>query len=394
MGLLKENTSIGIVRALVAVLLAAALAASCSHLKLGKPVRMNADDWPTLGGNISRTNRSTEDIVPPLTLAWTQDVTGGIGNGSPLVVDSLVIVGTLRGELYVLNARTGKQRGWIGLGEAITGAPVVDGSVAFVGASNTDESLVAYDMNEGKTIWEKGYGDIETSPLLGNGKLYFGNTVGEFFCVEGSKGEQIWKFQMPGNIRQKGIRSSAALEDGTVVFGSEDGSVYALDAETGNLKWKYATDQPVVASAAAVDGSVYMGNLGGEFYSLDLRSGTLRWKISCGTSIYASAAISPEHVVVATTGGSLFSLRREDGTIVWKTNLGSVINAAPVIAGNYIYVGTLKKILYGVRASDGEVVYSYAVPGRIKTASAIAYGRLFVASDERLILAFTGEEGK
>ena len=378
-------------RALVLFPLIAVLGLSCSHLKLDKPVRLGADDWPTFGRNVSRTNSSTVSIVPPLTLAWTQDVTGGIGNGSPLVVDSLVIVGTLRGELYVLNARTGKQRGWIGLGDAITGSPVVDGSIAYVGTSNTDESLIAYDMNQGRTIWKKAYGDIETSPLLDNKRLYFGNTMGRFYCVQQSNGEQLWTFQTPANSRQKGIRSSAALESGVVVFGSEDGSVYALDAESGNLKWKYTTDQPVVASATAVDGTVYIGNLDGEFYSLDLQNGNLRWKLSCGTSIYACAAVSPEQVFVPTTGGFLFSLRRQDGAIAWKANLGSVIDAAPVVAGSYIYVGTLQKILYGVRASDGEVVYSYAVPGRIKTTPAIAYGKLFVASDERLILAFTGE---
>ena len=41
-----------------------------------------------------------ETITPPLTLAWDYDVTGGIGKGSPLVVDSVLLVGNMRGELH------------------------------------------------------------------------------------------------------------------------------------------------------------------------------------------------------------------------------------------------------------------------------------------------------
>jgi len=236
--------------ALFVCLMLLAVGLSCSHLKLDRPVRVGEMDWPTFARNGSRTGVTPETIGPPLTLAWVNDVTGAIGSGSPLVVDSLVIIGTLRGELHVLNALTGKRKGWIGLCEAINGSPVVGGDVVYVAASNTDESLIAYDMRVGKLLWRKPYGDIEASPLLAGEKLYFGNTQGEFYSVERSKGEKLWKFALPENNKQKGIRSSAAIDQETVIFGSDDGSVYALDAGTGILRWQYSTEHPIVASVS------------------------------------------------------------------------------------------------------------------------------------------------
>jgi len=397
MGFLRKNTK-GIrvppvLRLVASIVLVANL--SCSHLKIERPLRQSAADWPAFGRSVARTNSSAETIAPPLSLVWTHDITGGFGSGSPLVIDSLVLVGNLRGELYALNARTGQRKGWIDLCDAINGSPVVEGGVVYVCGSNTEESLIAFDMVQGKSIWKKPYGDIEVSPLLLEDRLYFGNIRGEFFCVNKRTGEKLWKFDIPENTKLKGIRSSAVADHGAVIFGADDGYMYALETETGKLRWSYDTGSPIVAPPAAQHGALFIGNISGAFLCLNAENGTLLWSYSCGTSILAGAAVSNSNVLVATAGGSVVSLRPEDGVAQWRSELGSVINASPVIAGEYIYVGTLKKTLHGIRLTDGELVFSHTVSGRIKSSPAIAYRRLYVASDDRLIMAFVGaDEGQ
>jgi outer membrane protein assembly factor BamB len=385
MGFLMKSDRI--VPALVVFL---AIAAGCSGLRLPDALIVSERDWPMPGKSESRTGATPEVVIPPLTLQWTQDITGGIGNGSPLVIDSIILVANLRGELYAIHAHTGKRLGWIDIAEAIQGTPAIDGNTAIVAASNTRESLIAFDLSSGKIQWRQPYGDLEVSPLLYQQRIYVGNTAGVFFAVDRGTGEEIWKFEIPDNTRLKGIRSSAAIFGGMVIFGAEDGAVYALDATSGALRWRSETDGSIVSTPCVDDETVFIGNLAGTLWAIDATSGSPRWKTPAGSSIYASPSSARGLVYVGTTKGMMLAIHDATGATSWKADLGSVINSAPVISGSVLYVGTLKKFLYALDAASGGILMKQEMPGRVKTSPAVARGRVVVATDERLILSFKG----
>jgi eukaryotic-like serine/threonine-protein kinase len=370
------------------MLLCLAMLSACSGLRIPTPLKMDPSDWAMFARDASRTNASSEVVTPPLTTEWECDITGGIGNGSVLVVDSVLFVGNLRGELHAINARTGKRIGWIDLGDAIQGTPVIDGYAAIVPLSNTEFSLVAFDLLEGRPLWRRNYGDLEASPLLHTQKIFVGNTEGAFSCIDRTTGDQLWKYELPVNARHKGIRSSAAGIDTMVVFGAEDGFLYALNADRGTQVWRHNTGASIVGSPCIANGNVYIGNLSGTICGVDLRSGKPRWQFEAGADIYASPSCADNKVFIGTSGGIMYALDAMTGTLVWKTDLGSVINSSAVIAGDVLYVGTLKKMLFGLNIVDGTPVLKQEVPGRIKTSPTVARGRLFVATDEKLILSF------
>ncbi len=369
-------------------LLTLALLIGCAGLKLDQPLRPGDRDWPMFGRTPARINATDERVEPPLSLVWEQDISSGMGYGSPIVIDSNVVVTNLRGELYVLNAFTGKRLGWVSLGDGIHGSPAVSGSVVYVACANSRESLIAFDVSEGKIRWKRDYGDIEVSPLLLNDKLYFGTTAGVFHCVERHEGDREWSFRLPDNRKRKGIRSSAAAFENLIIFGAEDGSIYALDATTGREQWSYDTGAPVFAPTAINHGVVFVGNVAGEFLALDAQTGTKRWQVSTGAAIYAAASFSDNVVVIGTTGGKLLALNAADGSMKWSVEFNSVINSSAVISGDIAYVGTLKKELCALRMQDGSNVWKQTLNGRIKTSPAVARGRLFVATDDRMVLAF------
>ncbi|HXX63531.1 MAG TPA: PQQ-binding-like beta-propeller repeat protein, partial [Bacteroidota bacterium] len=300
------------------------VAAGCGGLRMQRSLTPHqAEDWPTFARNNERSARAPDVLTPPLKLAWDADVSAGVGNGSPLIVDSIVFLGTLRGELYAVNSFTGKQIGSISLGDAIQGSPVINGNLAFVALANSRESLVAFDFVEGKVRWKKSYGDLEVTPLLLGRRLYFGNTAGVFFCAEGVTGDQKWRYEIPDNTTRKGIRSSAAACDSlSVVFGAEDGHLYCLDPATGALRWKHDTGAPVTASPLIIHGLVCAGNLGGRFVALDLSSGNLRWHAELGAYVYANAVPADGLVIVGDASGQLTAMHAEDGTRAWTSNLG------------------------------------------------------------------------
>ena len=377
-----------------AVLLLLLAIAGCAGLKLADPLKPDKNDWPTFGRTQDRINATDEIVSPPLQLAWEQDISSGMGFGSPVVIDSIVIVTNMKGELYAFNANTGKRIGWVNVGDAIHGSPVIESTIAYIGTTNSRESLVAYDLMDGKAIWKKEYGDIEVTPLLLDHKLYFGNTAGMFFCVDNQKGEQVWKFRLSENTKQKGIRSSATTSDSLIIFGAEDGSVYALDIVHGSERWSYDTDAPVFAAPAVYNRIVYCGNDNGDFFAINSKDGTLAWKFKAGGSIYATPSFGSDLVLIGTTAGKLYALDAANGVERWSREFSSVINSSAIVSGNVAYVGTLKKELCAINITDGSVIWSKTLEGRIKTSPAVARGKVFVATDDKTILAFSPSEKK
>jgi len=368
--------------------LVALFCAGCGGLRMERYLRQRPDDWPAFARTVNHMATAEQIVAPPLTLDWEGDVAAGVGNGSPVIVDSVVFVANLRGELHAFNAGTGKTVGWISLGDAIQGAPVIDGSVAFVALSDSKETVAAFDLFEGKPRWKKNYGDCEVSPLLYDQKLYFGTVAGAFFCIQRATGDQKWRFDLPSNAKLKGIRSSAAAESSMIVFGAEDGVVYALNAESGAVRWKLETGDPVTASPLIAGSAVIVGNRGGVVTAIDRASGKRLWRTNAGAPVFGHAVQADGMIVVGTIAGKAVGLRPLDGMRMWMTDLNGPVSAGGAVAGNVVYLGTLKKQLFAIRPSDGSVLWKTEVGGRIRTSPAIANGRLFIATDDRSVMAF------
>ena len=74
--------------------------------------------------------------------------------------------------------------------------------------------------------------------------------------------ELKWKF------KTEDVDSSPAIADGVVYFGSLDGNLYAVDIKTGQEKWKFKTKYWVLSSPAIADGVVYFGSFDGNLYAV------------------------------------------------------------------------------------------------------------------------------
>jgi len=358
----------------------------CAGIRINRPIAKSPWDWVMYGGTPARANYVLSTIHPPLKELWEYNALAGISS-TPLVRDSLMLVGTLNGELQAVHLATGDRLGYIVLESAVAGTPVWDGIHVYVPSASGTETLVRIALRNGKREWVMNYGPIESSPLLYGELLYVTTLKGILYCIKKLDGTEVWRFETSDEARRKPIRSSPASDGAVIVFGSDDGCIYAVERTTGKLRWKYETGASIFATPIIAEGKCIVGSLDGTVYAVDVVRGNLVWEHNTGSKIYGAAAADEALVYVGCADGTLHALRIDSGAQAWMFTAQSVIDCAPLVAGQVLYVGSLDRTLYALRASSGEEIWHFDAPGRIRVPPVIWGSMLLLTCEDKFVLA-------
>jgi outer membrane protein assembly factor BamB len=373
----------------VSLLVVSALMVSgCGGLRIERTIIVRPGDVLCFGGSGARTSDFEEALPDSLGERWNKDLSASMGSGSPLLLDSMLLSGTLRGELCAVNVRSGKMLGSVRLDDAIPGSPVIDRNLVIAPLSGGSSSLAAYNLNDGRLAWRKSYGDVEMSPLILHRRIFFGTLGGTAYCVERATGDAVWKFEIPENTMHDGFHASPCASDSTVYFGCDNGSMYAFRATDGTLLWRTPAGGPVMAGSALSNGTIVAGTTTGTLVAFNADSGTLLWRKAIGSPVYGTPAVRRDTFFLGAIDGKVRALRVSDGSELWRRDVEGPVDAACLLAGDKLYVGTLKKWFYALRTTDGSVVWKKELDGRIKTPAIIGYDRLFVTTDEYTLYCF------
>jgi outer membrane protein assembly factor BamB len=274
---------------------------------------------------------------------------GELSASSPAVLGSTVWVTVLarngrdhRGRIYALNAATGAIRWERDLSSPTESSPLVaDGRVFFGSQSGL---VYALNAHTGKVIWTyHAPGAVKASPSLSNGLLYFGDYSGHMQAISETNGQRVWISGSGGAVFGNGtFYSTAAIMYGRVFLGNTDGRVYAYDAFTGGLDWAvqtgaYVYASPAVTNAPGIGPTVYEGSYDGTFRALNARSGRVSWKFKAHGRISGSATIIGNVVYFADLGThTTYGLGISTGTVAFKDHTGAF---DPVVSdGKWIYL--------------------------------------------------------
>jgi outer membrane protein assembly factor BamB len=268
---------------------------------------------------------------------------------------------------------------------AIVSSPAVAGGAVYIGSN--DGNLYAVDAATGKLRWKfDAHGQVRSSPAVAGGAVYVVSLDGNLYAVDAATGKQRWAFATEGEHRftRAGnlgafpptevmpdpwdfYLSSPAVARGAVYFGSGDGHIYAVDASTGALKWKFKTGDVVHSSPAVSGGLVYAGSWDTYFYALDAATGSLKWKfktlednkIHLMTGIPGSAAVANGSVYFGCRDANFYALDAVTGALKWTTpNDGSWVIASPAVADGVVYYTTSDTFRFqALDAATGKVLY-------------------------------------
>ncbi len=203
-----------------------------------------AGDWPTAGGDIRRSNVSTEVLDLPLAESWRHEPFHAPKPAWP--------EGPAKRDVY---------RKVYGLSPTVTFdrafQPVIVAGKLYYGSS-ADDAIRCLDATTGEFLWGYGTeGPIRLAPTVHDGKVYFGSDDGCVYCLDAEGGELVWKHRaaepdrrLPGNGRMMSlwpIRSGVLVDGGTAyftagLFPSQGAWLCALEADSGKPIWKQEVD--------------------------------------------------------------------------------------------------------------------------------------------------------
>ncbi|MFH0989263.1 MAG: PQQ-binding-like beta-propeller repeat protein [bacterium] len=372
------------------VMLGGLLISGCVGIRLTRVLIARPIDWTTYGGSGARMNLSSTSLTPPLKVIWEYGAVGGL-RATPLVRDSIMMIGTLKGDIQAVHIGKKERVGSITVEAAVIGTPAWEHPRLYVPSANGKETMACYDLESSMKRWSAQVGHLESSPLLLNDVLFVTSLNGSLYCLRKLDGREIWRFDTAEKEQRKPIHSSVASDGEILVFGCDDGGIYAVNALSGTLRWKYHAEASVVATPVIVQGKAIVGSFDGTIVALDLQSGRLVWKFSAKAKVYAPAASNGQTVFCGASDGMVYALDVASGSLVWKFSAHSIVNAAPLVAGDFLYVTSLDRTVHALQVQDGKERWNYVASGRIKVSPVIWGDMLFLSVEDNQVVILKSE---
>jgi len=167
-----------------------------------------------------------------------------------IVVDDLIIFGSLKGIIKALDKYTGVEVWQHESGMVLRATPSSDGDRIFWGT--LDNVLLALDVRSGTVLWRfDTNGAIYTTPSVTKESITFGCNDGNIYSIDKTTGVENWRFET-----ESVINTSCLTIGKKVYFGALNKMIYALDAVSGEKIWEFPVEGRVVAEPAYYDGKL------------------------------------------------------------------------------------------------------------------------------------------
>lgn len=280
-------------------------------------------------------------------------------------VDGVISSESNLGDLYAVDARTGRLRWKAHEDNAFMGNPVVAHGVVVAGVGDAGfafsqlqklihgqqavrgigwSAIYGFDERTGRELWRvPTVGSDMPSLAERHGVVYEGTGDGRMLALDLRTGRQVWSTRLGGFDSM----SSPALVGDTLYAGfSAPNYLYALNATTGAVEWK-----------ATVSGVANTG-MGDNSPAVDATRG-----------LVIQDSVVDADPVTKTMDLEVFAVDAQTGKLVWQSKLGR--GAAPpaykagiaMIHGGVVYIGSpATSTLVALNESTGARLWTMSIP--------------------------------
>jgi outer membrane protein assembly factor BamB len=316
-------------------------------------------------------------------MTWTPE--RGAIISSPLVAENRIYVaaiqdsgGATRGAVYCLDRRTGKVI-WKfddgGKMQHMYSSPCLAKGRLYIGEgmhANFRCKFYCLDAGNGTTIWDAvTAGHIESSPVVADGKVFFGAGDDGIYCRDAATGEERWHFKEPLHIDTSPVVFGKYLYGGSGVSRTHKTTkIFCLETADGKARWQKTTELPVWGSPTIDGEQVFFGlgngsllksvdppeKPGGELLCVSAKTGDRLWSYAAADGVLVRPTVDEGHAYASSRDGCCYCIDRQTGRLTWKKALGSPIVTSPVLVDGALYLV----------ASGGEVRCLEAESGMVR----------------------------
>ncbi|RDI97389.1 outer membrane protein assembly factor BamB [Dyella solisilvae] len=273
--------------------------------------------------------------------------------GGPAVYGDLVVVGTLDGHIYAINAKDGSPRWESVVNSEVISAPVISGNLVI--ARTQDGRLYGFDSATGERRWVYDQDSVPLLSLRGNGSmlaangvLFFGNDAGKLVALRLDNGEKLWEQTLASGegrteIERLSDADGAILLQGSTLFSAAyHGNMVAVDGPSGRPLW--ARPFSTFTSLDLNNNALFGVNDESQVWAFDKNGGADMWKNDQLRYRWLSApAVLGDYVVVGDLEGYVHFLQTGDGALAGRERLSKKpIRAQPLVVGDIVYVVDVK----------------------------------------------------
>jgi len=273
-------------------------------------------------------------------------------SGGPGVGGDLLVVGSLEGDVYALNAQDGSQKWHVKVSDEVIARPAIASGVVVVRA--IDGRLTGLDANDGsqKWVYDQSVPPLSlrgtSSPVIIGDAVYDGFDNGKIAAVRLADGAPLWTQTLSTGEGRTEVERLADVDGdlvevgGNIVAVGYRGQLAAIAADSGRPMWQ--RDVSSYGGAAGGESALVVADADGNVWAFDRETGASLWKQDqLKYRWLGTPAIVGKYVVIGDSEGFVHWLSLDEGKFVARERLSKKpIESAPVVVGDTVFIEDIK----------------------------------------------------
>ena len=287
-------------------------------------------------------------------------------------------------------------------GGAIVSSPVVADGRVFFGCD--DGKLHALNFETGEELWTLTTEDIiEAPPMVNGGTVYVGSSDFFMYAVDAQSGQLKWKFEAADKITGGAtwVASPTStdkdkVDAGRRLFGSYDTRLYCLDAANGKELWHYETGNYINGTPAVDEGVVVFGGCDAVLHVVSVATGKALAQIELGSDshVAGSVALAGGRAYLGHYGNAFVCVDLKEQTTVWShRHKSQPFFSSPAVGEEWVVFGGRDKRLHCVQRSDGKEAWSFPTRRKVDGSPVIVGDKVVFGSGDGWVFVLSLKDG-
>lgn len=377
------------------------------------PPAQDVKNWNHVGGNPSHFV-SPVIVGSDLNKVWEQRIGEGADTHHrlithPVVNNGLVYSMDIHGHVQARKTEDGTLVWELntspeeGHSNTMGGGFAAEGDFLYITTSFGDVWCV--EAQTGKSVWTKSLETpIRAAPTVFGGRVFVVTVNNEIFALETKSGDELWDYA--GIVEPSSILggSAPAACAQAVVVALTSGEIYCLSPESGRVLWSDTMTPALridtVSSIAhirarpIIEGDVvYLASHGGRIAAYELLTGKKMWAKEIGA--LRTPALSGDFIFAITTNDDLVCLLKSTGQVRWAASLprkresDDVITwAGPIAVNNQLVIVSTSEKMALVNVADGKIDKLFSLESACQLSPIAADKTIFTLTDSGTLQAW------